>query len=430
MGALTGQSIAASYEQLLHVDTDGGGNTTTLVPVKDGDNGTTFALQLSTTTAVIDNPTASSSTQGGILRLQSDDGAVMASGHRLGVIEFGGAEDTSSTITTGARIEAITDATWSASENGADMVFYTTDGNASQSEVLRLTADNLVGIGTSSPGSVLYVASSDGYVINERFTGADGAAPGFVLRKSRGSSAGSLTTVVNGDSVGDIYFAAADGDSWHNTAHIGCVVEDGSVTNNQIGGKLKFRTSSTSGNMTEHMTIDNAGDVTVATGDIIMGTSGKGISFAATSDATGMSSEVLDDYEEGTWTPVFAGSGGTSGQSYSIQVGVYTKVGNLVTASCYATLTDKGTITTTLQLSGFPFTSSSTSNVHASAALARVENWTLDADHVLCLHMNNNGTAGTFTQYEPKGSSDSATVLTTSHVNDNTSLMCTMTYRV
>ena len=140
MATLTGQTIAASYEQLLSLP-DGGGNTTNLVAVTDGDAGTTFAMQLSTTTLCIDNPTTSSSTQGGILRLQSDDGAVMASGHRLGVIEFGGAEDTSSTITTGARIEVITDATWSASENGADMVFYTTDGNASQSEVMRLPAD-------------------------------------------------------------------------------------------------------------------------------------------------------------------------------------------------------------------------------------------------------------------------------------------------
>ena len=71
MATLEGQSIASSYEQLLHVDRDGGGNTTTLVDVKDGDNGTTFALQLSTTTVCIDNPTADSSTQGGILRLQS-----------------------------------------------------------------------------------------------------------------------------------------------------------------------------------------------------------------------------------------------------------------------------------------------------------------------------------------------------------------------
>ena len=156
MASLTSQSISQSYEQLLHVDTDGGGNTTNLVPVKDGDNGTTFALQLSTTTVCIDNPTASANDQGGILRLQSDDGAVMASGHRLGVIEFGGAEDTSSTITVGARIEAITDATWSPSENGADMVFYTTDGDAIQSPVLRLTAAGNVGIGTSDPNKSSY----------------------------------------------------------------------------------------------------------------------------------------------------------------------------------------------------------------------------------------------------------------------------------
>ena len=48
MATLTGQSIASSYEQLLHVDRDGGGNGTTLVDVKDGDNGTTFALKLAT----------------------------------------------------------------------------------------------------------------------------------------------------------------------------------------------------------------------------------------------------------------------------------------------------------------------------------------------------------------------------------------------
>jgi len=163
MATLTGQTIASSYEQLLHVDTDGGGNTTTLVPVKDGDNGTTFAAQLSTTTVCIDNPTASSSTQGGILRLQSDDGDVMASGHRLGVIEFAGAEDTSNTITVGARIEALADATWSASENGADMVFYTTDGNASQTEVMRLTADSGMTVGADGSGhDVVFYSGTSG----------------------------------------------------------------------------------------------------------------------------------------------------------------------------------------------------------------------------------------------------------------------------
>ena len=58
MATLTGQTIAASYEQLLHVDTNGGGNGTNLVPIKDGDNGTLFALQIATDKICIDNPTA------------------------------------------------------------------------------------------------------------------------------------------------------------------------------------------------------------------------------------------------------------------------------------------------------------------------------------------------------------------------------------
>jgi|TARA_R100000030_G_scaffold32565_3_gene24126 hypothetical protein len=54
MAKLEGQSIASSYEQLLHVDRDGGGNTTNLVDVKDGKNTTTFALKLATDKAEID----------------------------------------------------------------------------------------------------------------------------------------------------------------------------------------------------------------------------------------------------------------------------------------------------------------------------------------------------------------------------------------
>ena len=53
MATLTGQSIASSYEQLLHVDNDGGGNRTTHVAVKDGDNGTTFPITLATDAIMI-----------------------------------------------------------------------------------------------------------------------------------------------------------------------------------------------------------------------------------------------------------------------------------------------------------------------------------------------------------------------------------------
>jgi hypothetical protein len=90
---------------------------------------------------VIDT-TASSATQGGKLRLMSDDGAAMADNHRLGVIEFKGAEDGSATRSIGARIQAICRDAWDGSNNDADLEFYTTDGTT-ESKVLTLDADKL-----------------------------------------------------------------------------------------------------------------------------------------------------------------------------------------------------------------------------------------------------------------------------------------------
>ena len=266
MATLTGQSIASSYEQLLHVDTDGGGNTTTLVPIKDGDNGTTFAAQLSTTTICIDNPTTSSSSQGGILRLQSDDGAALGDTHRLGVIEFGAAEDGSNTITTGARIEAIADAAWSASENGADMVFYTTDGNASQSEVLRLTADGKVGVG-GDPGVNLHVINSG--EAHLWVTSYVNAAEGSNLRLglSRNATIGTHGAVAQHDILGQIVFFGSDADtnggneSFEGAASIRGSVDEG-VGNGDMPGRLTFHTSSDgSTDLAERLRIDRVGTV-------------------------------------------------------------------------------------------------------------------------------------------------------------------------
>ena len=60
-------------------------------------------------------------------------------------------------------------------------------------------------------------------------------------------------------------------------------------------------------------------------GDLIV-SSGSGIDFSATS-GTG-TSELLDDYEEGTWTPSVS-AGAISGTSVTL-TGTYTKIGNSV----------------------------------------------------------------------------------------------------
>lgn len=72
---------------------------------------------------------------------------------------------------------------------------------------------------------------------------------------------------------------------------------------------------------------------------------------------------VLDDYEEGTWTPVLTFSTpGNLSVTYGTQAGNYTKVGRLVNAG-FTVLTSSFTHTTAsgvVQITGFPFTSIST----------------------------------------------------------------------
>lgn len=82
---------------------------------------------------------------------------------------------------------------------------------------------------------------------------------------------------------------------------------------------------------------------------------------------------VLDDYEEGTWTPVLGGSGGTSGQTYGTTAGFYTKIGKRVEVEGIITLTAKGTITTSVQIQNLPFTSDATAN-YQSAGVVLWEN--------------------------------------------------------
>jgi len=81
------------------------------------------------------------------------------------------------------------------------------------------------------------------------------------------------------------------------------------------------------------------GDQTVVNGNLVVGTSGKGIDFAADSSAAGMTSELLNDYEEGTWTPtITASGGGITDPVYAVQSGTYTKIGRQVTIRCRLSL--------------------------------------------------------------------------------------------
>tara|TARA_B100001564_G_scaffold236760_1_gene200172 strand:+ start:344 stop:1396 length:1053 start_codon:yes stop_codon:yes gene_type:complete len=83
--------------------------------------------------------------------------------------------------------------------------------------------------------------------------------------------------------------------------------------------------------------------------------SGKGIDFSSTGDAGGMTSELLDDYEEGSWTPTAHGYTGSNTSNNCH----YTKIGRLVTATFRITWPSL-TSSTSAEIRGLPFTCIST----------------------------------------------------------------------
>ena len=99
------------------------------------------------------------------------------------------------------------------------------------------------------------------------------------------------------------------------------------------------------------------GNIRIDNGNLVIGTDGKGIDFSATSHPAGMTSELLDDYEEGTWTPVVSSSIGTL-TSYTA-TGVYTKIGRVVNIQVDIQITNVGTGGGGLNFS-LPFTQSGT----------------------------------------------------------------------
>jgi hypothetical protein len=136
--------------------------------------------------------------------------------------------------------------------------------------------------------------------------------------------------------------------------------------------------------------------------------------------------DTLDDYEEGTFTPVLGGSGGQSGQSYNTQVGHYTKVGNQVTCLINVELTTRGTITGSLVIKDLPFTSVNTSGVVAGVSWGYVDEVDLDAGHILYGYMGINRTYISLGQIEYQN--DNPGNLATGNVTNNTALTLSITY--
>ena len=101
-------------------------------------------------------------------------------------------------------------------------------------------------------------------------------------------------------------------------------------------------TSTFSNNITS-----STGNLTLGDGNLVVA-AGHGIDFSASSNLSGMTSELLADYEEGTWTPAISVNGFS--QSIDSTIGRYVRNGNLVWVSASINLSAKGFPTTYSQM--------------------------------------------------------------------------------
>lgn len=83
------------------------------------------------------------------------------------------------------------------------------------------------------------------------------------------------------------------------------------------------------GEMTVAAQLNNTGDHVITNGNVVPSTAAKGINFTANTGAAGMTSQLLNWYEEGNWTPT-QGAGLTVVGTFSSD-GQYTRIGRLVT---------------------------------------------------------------------------------------------------
>jgi len=137
--------------------------------------------------------------------------------------------------------------------------------------------------------------------------------------KSRNTTVGSSTVVADGDQIGSIIFQGDDGTDYATPGASIRAIVNGTPGGNDMPGALIFSTTADgAAAVTERVRIHNGGVMSASQGIAL----GVGINNTA--------SNVLDDYEEGTYTPAFTVASGSLTVHSSHNTLAYTKIGRVV----------------------------------------------------------------------------------------------------
>lgn len=123
-----------------------------------------------------------------------------------------------------------------------------------------------------------------------------------------------------------------------------------------VNGGTGVTTSTGTGNVVLSVAPTLSGNVTLSTGNLILGTSGKGIDFSITSHPAGMTSELFDDYEEGTWTVQLQdASNNNATMETGFTTATYVKIGRQVTVCGVIYTSTVAALSGGIKVSGLPF---------------------------------------------------------------------------
>ena len=307
---------------------------------------------------------------GGSTLTLSTSTTIVTSGQNLGSIVFQAPNEASGSqsILPAASISAVaTVANFNTTNNDTALVFSTNATGASPTERMRIDSSGNVGIGTSSPASKLDVVGSASFSgnlgvgdfaaasatgLNVRFIGnltstdiagvsVSISAPATASNSTNGVYS-SLRTTAESGARGTLSCFYAEQPSIGAGSSV--TSANGVFVRNQgnaaISNAYGIRIEPQSGSPTTNIGIFNEG-TSRFNGNIGLNTapaaSGTGITFPATQSASS-DANTLDDYEEGTWTPLLDRDGGGEVVTYTSS-GTYTKVGRVVSVSGLISIT-------------------------------------------------------------------------------------------
>lgn len=188
------------------------------------------------------------------------------------------------------------------------------------------------------------IGGSPGYPF-QLTTNTNGSGTANIYNNSTGASAQSVLLINTNGAFGLQIFQN------YSSKNAGIYLGDNAALAISTNAIERARVFSSGGVSIGDTTDPGAGNLRLGTGNLIIGTSGKGIDFSATA-GTG-TSELLADYEEGTWTPTIASNTGTI-TSYTSS-GSYTKVGRQVTLILTFKITNNGTGAGYIKITNLPF---------------------------------------------------------------------------